>query len=425
MALKLIEAHNFKSFRDLRLELSDLNVLIGANGAGKSNVLSLLRFIRDIASDGLVNAVALQGGFDYITNLSIGRTKPVELKLTLIPDPKVLSRRNSNLRNKKFTARSIQTVYSISLLADGNRDSFAIPVDRVEIEFEIYQLDDEKQQPRSTGNITFSKENGTIKRHVLLPEGIEPGEIFLVYSMAGAENQAFAEYERPGTIMEDDARSPLSRWDPFDLASNLKSMAIFDINVHPIKQLVQVQAKADLEEDGSNLAIVLRRILANPEQQRMLTNLLHDVLPFIVDIETEQFADRFLVLKLRESYNKQALPASLLSDGTVYVVALIVALYFSRRSLIAIEEPEKHIHPYLLARVAELLKDAAQRTPVIVTTQNPELVRNVDIQSLLLVTRDKEGFSTIRRPAESDDVRAFLQNEIGVADLFTQNLLGV
>src|SRR3712207_8801663 len=57
--------------------------------------------------------------------------------------------------------------------------------------------------------------------------------------------------------------------------------------------------------------------------------------------ETEQFADRFLLLKLRESYSKEALPASLLSDGTVYVVALIVALYFSRRSLIAIEEPEK------------------------------------------------------------------------------------
>lgn len=206
---------------------------------------------------------------------------------------------------------------------------------------------------------------------------------------------------------------------------NLGKTGVFDLNVKLPKQVISFNAKADLEEDGSNLAIVLRRILANPEQRRMLANLLRDVLPFITDVETEQFADRFLMLKLRESYNREALPASLLSDGTVYVVALIVALYFSRRSLVAIEEPEKHIHPSLLARVADLLKDAAQRTPVVVTTQNPELVRHVPLESLLLVTRDKDGFSTIRRPAESEEVKHFLQHDLGVADLFTQNLLGV
>jgi len=62
---------------------------------------------------------------------------------------------------------------------------------------------------------------------------------------------------------------------------------------------------------------------------------------------------------------------------------------------------------------------------VIVTTQNPELVRHVDLRSLLLVTRDQEGFSTIRQPAKSEEVQHFLHNEIGIADLFAQNLLGI
>jgi hypothetical protein len=40
------------------------------------------------------------------------------------------------------------------------------------------------------------------------------------------------------------------------------------------------------------------------------------------------------------------------------------------------------------------------------------------------VFRDKQGFSEIFRPGEKDAVKVFLQNEIGIEELYIQNLLG-
>ncbi len=67
--LTKIRAHNFKSLRNVTLDLGRRNVLVGANMAGKSNVIDLFRFIYDMAfpriagSGALVNAVYGRGGF--------------------------------------------------------------------------------------------------------------------------------------------------------------------------------------------------------------------------------------------------------------------------------------------------------------------------------------------------------------------------
>jgi predicted ATP-dependent endonuclease of OLD family len=177
---------------------------------------------------------------------------------------------------------------------------------------------------------------------------------------------------------------------------------------------------------GDQGSIPLKNILEDDDKRRTFSNLLQDILPFVSDIDVQRFADRFLHFRLRETYSGgQYLPASLMSDGTVNITALIVALYFSDKPLIVIEEPEKNIHPYLIARVANMLKDASRHKQIIVTTHNPEIVRNVDLNDLLFVSRDRDGFSTIRRPAEDKDVQTFLSNEIGIDELFARNMLGV
>jgi len=210
-----------------------------------------------------------------------------------------------------------------------------------------------------------------------------------------------------------------------DFSTIISSTSIYDFNTKLPKQTAQITGKVDLEEDGSNLVIALKRILEDEGQRREFSNLLRDVLPFAESVDVQRLADRFLHLRLRERYSgDQYLPASLLSDGTIHVIALIVALFFSDKPLIVIEEPERNIHPYLLARVAELLKDASRNKQIIVTMHNPEIVKNVALDDLLFVSRDREGFSAIRRPAENADVRVFLENEIGIDELFARNLLG-
>ncbi|HSQ93532.1 MAG TPA: AAA family ATPase, partial [Methanoregula sp.] len=86
MPIKRIHIENFKSFSEIDVELSRLNVVIGSNAAGKSNFISAFRFLRDIARHGVVNAIAMQGGADYLRNTKIGHERDLVVKVTYEPD---------------------------------------------------------------------------------------------------------------------------------------------------------------------------------------------------------------------------------------------------------------------------------------------------------------------------------------------------
>ena len=62
MAIKSIEVSNFKSFDRLKVEFGQFNCIVGPNASGKSNFVQILKFLHDIATDGLDNAISLQGG---------------------------------------------------------------------------------------------------------------------------------------------------------------------------------------------------------------------------------------------------------------------------------------------------------------------------------------------------------------------------
>lgn len=210
----------------------------------------------------------------------------------------------------------------------------------------------------------------------------------------------------------------------FPVREILSDIAIYDFDPKLPKKATPITGKAELEEDGSNLSIILKNILENKEKKRKLFNLVKDLLPFVKNLGVEKFADKSLLFKLQESYfNNQYLPASLISDGTINITALIIALYFERKPLIIIEEPERNIHPYLISKVVEMMKDASQKKQIVVTTHNTEIVKYAGLENILLVSRDENGFSRISRPEDKEEVKTFLRNDIGIEELYIQNLL--
>lgn len=88
-----------------------------------------------------------------------------------------------------------------------------------------------------------------------------------------------------------------------------------------------------------------------------------------------------------------------------------------------IEEPERNIHPYLISKVIEMMKDASSKKQITITTHNPEIVKYAGLKNILIVSREKSGFSTIYRPEEKKEVKTFLENEMGIEELYIQNLL--
>ncbi|MFL6198581.1 MAG: AAA family ATPase, partial [Thermoanaerobaculia bacterium] len=87
--------------------------------------------------------------------------------------------------------------------------------------------------------------------------------------------------------------------------------------------------------------------------------------------------------------------------------------------------PDRNIHPHLISRIASMMEDVSADKQIIATTHNPELVKHIALENLLLVRRNRQGFSRITRPAESDELKVFLENDLGVEDLYVQNLLDI
>jgi len=413
MRIHSLWVSNFKSFRDLRIErLGNFTVLVGANASGKSNFIQIFRFLRDIASHGLVNAVSLQGGADYLTNTNIAPPRTLSIGLTYDPDL-VLDRREIGIP-LLIGIPEIRYEFSIRFPQKGG---FHVCSDRLEKKLEFFELAEKGARiKKGEGKSVLSNRKGRIDYKLHGPEGLPLQESEIV----------------PAFLREEDiGENSLLLESPFfgfvhRLDRLFARIAIYNFDPRIPKDRITMTGKTDLEEDGSNLAIGLKPLLEDGEKRRKFSNLIRDLLPFIEEIEVEKFSDRSLLLKLKERYSKGAfVPASFISDGTLNLIAMVVALYFEDKAFIIIEEPERSIHPLLIPRVLAMMKEASEKKQILVTTHHPEIVRNADLDSIFLSSRDPEGFSTIIRPGEKEEVKTFLRQEIGIDDLFRHDLLGI
>jgi len=421
MPIKHIHIENFKSFSEIDLDLSRFNVVIGSNAAGKSNFISAFRFLRDIARNGVVNAIALQGGADYLRNAKIGSGRDLVVRVTYEPDRGGDLMDSTRKGDTVLEVRSCESTYEFALHFDAEGDGFSVVRDRIRIVCEIGACgDDRTRGDRSPvpgrGLIEVSSGDGGVKYTVEVPKGCPLTENDIIPLF-------FRGKQLPARtlLLETFYGYPLPHFEKF-----FDRIAIYDIDPKLPKKGVIITGKRELDENAGNLALVVRSILDDPEKKRKFANLLRDVLPFVEDFSVQKFMDVSLILTMRERYAKSKdLPASSLSDGTIAIFAMIIALYFEEKPFIIIEEPVSHIHPFLVARLMRMMKEASGKKQVMITTHSTEVVKHAALDDILLIARDSEGFSVVSRPGDKEEVRTFLANEIGIEELYVQNLLGL
>jgi predicted ATPase len=394
--IEKIRVKNFRSFKDLELNLGALNIVIGANASGKSNFVQIFKFLRDITIHGLENAISLQGGIEYLRNINIGSSENLSLEV-LCKSSKEDDKLGDIIGIKPF-----ELVYNLTIEFKKKGIGFSIAEDKLTWKFNVNTEIEEMTISNINGRLEAKHSIGMPVVYGLFPSSLKeaPPQSLLI--------------ERQYSFMR-----------IFSLMS-LDNTSVYDFNPKLPKGSAPITGKADLDEDGKNLSIVLKNIASNKEKKRKFTNLITDLLPFVQDIKVDRQADKSLLFKLKEIYSqKEYIPAHLISDGTINIAALIIALYFDKKSLTIIEEPERNIHPYLMSGVVNMMKDASRNKQIIVTTHNPEMVRHADIEDILIVSRDEEGFTHISNPMDKEETRVFLENEMGLADLFVDNLLEV
>lgn len=416
MPIREISVSNFKSFRELRIEPDNFNIVIGSNASGKSNLIQIFKFLRDIAKYGLNNAISLQGGVEYLRNTNIGAQEPLTFRILYLLDEK----REDVIGLKEtlpVTFEPYEVLYEFALTFAEQGEGYEITRDLLVITGTFALSGVSGENTRGMGSLSLSRSDDSISYQVTPPDemNLRDEEIFPHY---------FQRHELPPAWLIMNLTLPVPGIPPLERI--FRGMKVFDFDPWLLKRAVPIMGKTELEKDGSNLAIVIKNILEDPAKKAEFLTLIHDMLPFVDEVEVEKFMDMSLFLKLKEVYSRNKyLPASVVSDGTINIMALIIALYFEKRPVTVIEEPERNIHPYLISRLVEMLKDASRTKQIIVTTHNPEMVKHVDLGDLLLISRDKDGFSRVVRPGTKKEIRAFLEHDIGIEELFIQNLLGM
>lgn len=381
--LQAIHLSNFLSFgtQTQALTLGPLNVIIGPNGSGKSNLIESIDLLR-AAPDKLLTPIREGGGVrDWLWK---GAAKtPTAMIDVVVANPKG----PTSLR------------YVLSFTEVGQR-------------FEIVDERVENERP-DTGHpkpyFYYRFKNG---RGVLNIKGTERRlqheDIDLTASIL-AQRRDPDQY--PELTYLGDAFSKIRVYRDWS----------FGRNATPRQPQKTDLPNDHLEPDGSNLGLVLNRLRREPPVKKRLLEALRALYDGIDDFDTLIEGGTVQVF-LHEG--QVTVPATRLSDGTIrYLCLLAVLCHPNPPPLLVIEEPELGLHPDVLPMLAGLLKEASQRTQLIVTTHSDELVDAMSDTPDSVVVAERNESCTILTRLNSEKLKPWLE-KYRLGQLWTRGEIG-
>jgi len=153
---------------------------------------------------------------------------------------------------------------------------------------------------------------------------------------------------------------------------------VYSIEPGKLREMQEPDSGTSLKSDGSNVTSVLREIERQSESDfERISAFLAAIVPNTKQVRVKKHG-KSLSLEFTQEWGEKKrlkLEGFSMSDGTLRAIGLLAAV-FQRPvpSLIAIEEPEATIHPGALDSVLDMLRHAAKRTQVVITTHSPDLL---------------------------------------------------
>jgi predicted ATPase len=435
MVIERIRLKNFKNFENIDLKLGQMNVFVGANAAGKTNLIQAIKFVRDIQNYGVGNAISLQSGVEYLQNFHTENKKNTIVSIDFSLS-KGMFVTDTIFDTSIFNAyKTLNYKIEISM---NKHNKYEIENESLTVYSEIREIKNSLLKKPLIEKITqkdksflLTKNTYTLnntKGIITADSGIVGNQLNLKL-LNGKEVKLnskdiyFMPFSYNGIEKIPESTSSFLEHLKYTFPK-LSEIGIYDFDIKKMKNPASIAAKAELEENGENLAIVMKRIFEDKKKFTQFSNLIKDILPFINDIDTENSYDKSISLKVKEKYNPDtAIPGSLLSDGTVSITAILTALYFEDKSLAVFEEPEHGVHPSLISKLMESFYDASKNKQIIITTHSPEVLKNTVKEDIFLLLRKDNGDASIVKPHKNKMVKSFLKNDLGIDQLFIQNLL--
>ncbi len=386
-----LQLQNFLSYgsEGETIELQPLNVLIGSNASGKSNLIEAMGVLKATPTD-LVAPIRQGGGIsDFLWK---GEKGIPTAKIEAILD---------------YPERTMPLRYQISFTAVGQRlevvdEAIEDMEPRHSSESQPFFYYRYSDRGRPVINVIQDNEQQTKTLRTLRREDIIPDQSIL------SQRKDPEQYPELSYLGHTFSEIGLYRnWQTGRDSVSRKAQQT-DLPEHP------------LLEDGGNLGLVLNNLQYQLGSWPIIEKfkLLYDTAE---ELSIKIYGGTVQIF-IRETGLIQPIPATRLSDGTLrYLFLIALLLDPTPPPLICIEEPEIGLHPDILPAIAEMLIEASQRTQLIVTTHSDALVSALSPESVLICDRDNRGSHLSRLDPER--LKKWLEN-YSLGDLWRMGEIG-
>ena len=362
--LQRVILKGFKSIKEMDIELRSLNILIGANGAGKSNLVSFFKMLNEMMAMRLQQYIGTTGRAQSILHFGPKVTPQMEAQLEFEVDNGV-----DTYAMRLFHAAGDTLVFAdenLSFLATNYTKPKSLP------------LGSGHQETRIGQKATDGEPTAKVFKHLL--------DHCRVYHFHDT--------------------SPTAR----------------------VRQYCYIGDNRWLMPDAGNLAAFLLRLseVHDGVVYRRIVGTIRLIAPFFDDFDLKPTipGKTDIILNWRNKGSDQVFGPHQLSDGTLRAICLVALLMQPEDELpdlIVIDEPELGLHPYAVNMIAALIEKASRHTQILVSTQSSTFLDNFDPEDIIVVNRDGKE-SKFERP-DAAKLESWL-DEYSLGEVWEKNVIG-
>ncbi len=354
--LTTLAVANYRSLRDLIVPLGRLNLIVGANGSGKSSLYRALRLLAESAQTGIVPTLAREGG----------------LPSTLWAGPETITRRMQR-GEVPIQGGPRQDVIRLCLGFASDDLGYAIDLGYPEIGkgASAFALDPQIKR-EAIWNGPFLRNASALVDRTGPMARVREGRSWRV------AHQHLNPFESIFTQIADPRSAP----EVLTLRETIRGWRFYDhfrSDADSPARLPQIGTRTPvLSHDGRDLAAAWQTIREIGDAGALDASVA-DAFPG-AEVEVRNGDGRF-ILHFSQHGLLRSLSAAELSDGTLRYLLWIAALHTPRPpELMVLNEPETSLHPDLLPALARLIADSAKRSQLWVVSHAPRLIAALEQQ---------------------------------------------
>lgn len=368
--LKSIHLKGFKSFDSAgeTVPIGDLTVLLGANGAGKSNLVAFFSMINYMMTGALQTFIGENGSAESLLHFGLKKTTRISASL-------------------EFCSMKAKDTYNFTLShASGDTLIF------------------------TEETITWVQEGKIRPLKITLDPGLK-------------ESGLYKDTKDP--------KSKTSRI-IYRLLRNCQVFQFHDTSkTSRIRNKGYVNDNEFLRADGGNLAAFLYAMRKKEDGEKYYERIIRYIrktIPQFGDfvIKPSALNENYLMLNWKENGSDYLFGPHQLSDGSLRFMA-IATLFLqppaTLPSVIILDEPELGLHPAAISTLAGIAKAASKNSQVIMATQSQRLVDEFEPENIVVVERDPERYCSIFKKLDEDKLSEWLE-QYSMSELWEKNVIG-